>query len=54
MPVTKGSYKEALISTRVTERIGRIIDKIAEEEGLTVSEWIRNLIIRELKARGDL
>ncbi len=54
MPVIKGKFKEALISTRVTAKIGDLVQMLADEEGLTTSEWMRNLIIKELKERGLL
>ena len=38
-----------LIATRVTPRIKKIISQMAYREGLSVSEWLRNLIVVELK-----
>jgi hypothetical protein len=43
--------KSALLVTRVTPRVRDIIEREARAEGLDVSEWIRNLIIQELKRR---
>ena len=54
MPRSKGPHKEALISTRVVGRIADAVEDAASAEGLTVSEWLRNLIIKELKERGLL
>ena len=51
MPRSRGEYKERLISTRVTLRIAEAVQSAADSEGLTISEWMRNLIIKELKAR---
>ncbi|MDQ1278748.1 MAG: hypothetical protein QG670_8 [Thermoproteota archaeon] len=49
MPRTGSDAKDALICTRVTPNIKDIIEQQASREGLTPSEWIRNLIIKELK-----
>ncbi|MBT7347764.1 hypothetical protein HN807_11850 [Candidatus Bathyarchaeota archaeon] len=38
-----------LLATRVTPRIRDIVVQMAQREGLNVSEWMRNLIIMELK-----
>jgi len=46
--------KSALLVTRVTPRIRDIVEREARAEGLDVSEWIRNLIIEELKKRDVL
>ena len=42
--------KTELIATRVTPRISRIIKAIAASEGLYASEWVRKVIIKELKS----
>lgn len=49
MPKTESDAKDALVCTRVTPYIKEIIEQQASREGLTPSEWIRNLIIKELK-----
>lgn len=49
MPRTESDTKDALVCTRVTPYIKDIIEQQASREGLTPSEWIRNLIIKELK-----
>ena len=46
--------KSVLIATRVTPHIKDLVARIAEREGLTVSEWMRNLVIVELKKYGAL
>ncbi len=38
-----------LLATRVTPAIRDIVEQMAHREGLNVSEWLRNLIIVELK-----
>jgi hypothetical protein len=49
MPKTQSETKNSLICTRVTSYIKEIIEQQASREGLTPSEWMRNLIIKELK-----
>jgi len=46
---SKGIPKSVLLATRVTPGINKIVKQIAFREGLYVSEWIRQLIISELK-----
>ncbi len=49
MPRTSFDAKTSLICTRVTPYIKQILEQQASREGLTASEWVRNLIIKELK-----
>ncbi len=49
MPKIDGEIKTSLISTKVTRRIREIIIQQASREGITTSEWLRKLIIKELK-----
>lgn len=49
MPRKSGNTKSVLLATRVTPRIRDIVVQMARREGLNVSEWLRNLIIMELK-----
>jgi hypothetical protein len=49
MPQKTGTPKNMLLATRVTPRIRDIVVQMAQREGLNVSEWMRNLIIMELK-----
>ena len=49
MPRKSAHPKTVLIATRVTPRIKAIIEQMAIREGLSVSEWLRNLIVVELK-----
>jgi hypothetical protein len=49
MPRKSSNPKTVLIATRVTPRIKNIISQMAYREGLNVSEWLRNLIVVELK-----
>ncbi len=54
MPKTSYDAKTSLVATRVTPYIKEIIEQQASREGLTSSEWVRNLIIKELKAENLL
>ncbi len=45
----KGIPKSVLLATRVTPGINEKVKQIAFREGYYVSEWIRQLIIAELK-----
>jgi len=49
MPQKSGTPKNVLLATRVTPRIRDIVVQMAHREGLNTSEWLRNLIIGELK-----
>ncbi|MFA5869706.1 MAG: hypothetical protein WC941_08415 [Candidatus Bathyarchaeia archaeon] len=49
MPKKTGSPKNVLLATRVTPMIRDIVEQMSRREGLNVSEWMRNLIITELK-----
>ncbi len=49
MPKIDGEIKTSLISTKVTTRIREIVTQQASREGITTSEWLRKLIIKELK-----
>ena len=46
---SNGIPKSVLLATRVTPGISEKIKQVAFREGLYVSEWIRQLIIAELK-----
>ncbi len=54
MPKTRTGAKSDLLCTRVTTPIKEIIGQQASMEGLTPSEWLRNLIVKELRARNAL
>jgi hypothetical protein len=49
MPKTDSETKAALLTTRVTPQIKDVVEQQASREGLTSSEWLRNLVIEELK-----
>ena len=51
MPKSNGSLKEGYICTRITLAIRKLIFEEAQDEGLTASEWLRDLIVNELKER---
>lgn len=50
MPKTKTKLKTDLLCTRLTPEIKSIIGHIAAQEGVNSSEWVRKLIIKELRA----
>ena len=54
MPRIEGEAKEELLCTRVTSAIKEAVIHESQTEGLTPSEWLRNLIVKELKERGAL
>ena len=49
MPQKTGTPKNVLLATRVTPRVRDIVLQMARRERLNVSEWMRNLIVSELK-----
>ena len=54
MPRKSSNPKTVLIATRVTPKIKKIMIQMAHREGLSVSEWLRNLIVMELKKNDAL
>ena len=46
---SNATSKTILVATRVTPRIKELVEQMAYREGLNVSEWVRNIIINELK-----
>jgi len=54
MPRIEGYMKDELLCTRVTSVIKEAVVRESQVEGLTTSEWLRNLIVKELKERGAL
>jgi hypothetical protein len=54
MPKIEGDAKAELLCTRVTPIIKEAVLQESQVEGLTASEWIRNVIVKELKERGAL
>jgi len=44
--------KKAIVATRLVPRIVELIKKEAEKEGVGVSVWMRNIILKELRKRG--
>ena len=51
---SKGVPKSVLLATRTTPGINEKIKQLAFREGLYVSEWIRQLIIAELRKQDML
>ena len=54
MPKREGSVKSEYIGTRVISPVKESVFREALTEGLTPSEWLRNLIVKELKEREAL
>jgi len=54
MPKIEGDMKAELLCTRVTSVIKEAVIRESQVEGLTTSEWIRNLVVKELKEREAL
>lgn len=54
MPKTKAETKDAIIYLRLTSKIRSQIDYQAAQEGVTTSEWLRKLVIKELRERNAL
>jgi len=48
------SSKSTIIALRLNPRIAELVSQVALSEGMNVSEWIRSLIVEELKKRGLL
>ncbi len=49
MPKTKTRNKSDLLCTRLTPEIKSLINHVAAQEGVNSSEWVRKLIIKELR-----
>ncbi|MBS3817491.1 MAG: hypothetical protein KGY76_08025 [Candidatus Thermoplasmatota archaeon] len=54
MPKTTGERKTEMVATRLTPPLKQAIKKEAQREGRDISEWIRNLLIEELRERNSL
>lgn len=54
MPKKKGDQKSELVATRLTPALKKAVEREARREGRDVSEWIRNLLIEELRDRNSL
>lgn len=48
----KRRLKTETIAVRVMPHFKRIVEQLALSEGLDLSAWMRNLILKELKNRG--
>jgi len=54
MPKKNSETKTALLATRVTSLLKGVVSDEARKDGLDVSEWVRSLIISELRRRKSL
>lgn len=46
--------KGVQLTVRVTPQIKETVAQVARGEGMDISEWLRNLIVIDLKSRGAL
>jgi hypothetical protein len=46
--------KNVIISTRINTRIYENVKQVAYLEGLSISEWLRKIVLSELKRNGML
>ena len=44
--------KTELLTARVTPEISEAVKRIATSEGLNIAEWLRKLIVLELRSNG--
>ncbi|MFP4608079.1 MAG: hypothetical protein ACOC55_02010 [Candidatus Natronoplasma sp.] len=54
MPKVEGNKKSELVATRLTPRLKKAVRREATREGMDLSEWIRTLVVRELRERDAL
>jgi hypothetical protein len=45
-------FKTEVVAVRVVPSFKRMLEQLAANEGLDLSAWMRNLILKELKSRG--
>jgi hypothetical protein len=50
----KRATKNVIISTRINKRIFEKVKQTAYLEGLSISEWLRKIVLSELKRSGML
>ncbi len=50
----KAFLKSVTLSVRVTPYVKDLIETVARMEGFTASEWVRAVVVEELKKRGAL
>ncbi|MEM0253241.1 MAG: ribbon-helix-helix protein, CopG family [Candidatus Bathyarchaeia archaeon] len=43
------NYRAKMLGTRVTSDIHAILEQLAQAQGLTISEYLRQLILKELE-----
>lgn len=46
------SLKTEVVAVRLMPGFKRVLEQLARNEGLDLSAWMRNLIIKELKVKG--
>lgn len=50
--MTRRPFKTEVVAVRLVPGFKRVLEQLAKNEGLDLSAWMRNLIIKELKVRG--
>jgi len=48
----RGIFKTEVVAVRLVPSFKRMLEQLAANEGLDLSAWLRNLILKELKSRG--
>jgi len=48
----RGLFKTEVVAVRLIPSFKRMLEQLAANEGLDLSAWLRNLILKELKSRG--
>jgi len=54
LPKKRRNIKTVTLNIRISPHIKRLIDQVAFSEGMATSEWVRNLIVNDLRKRGVL
>jgi hypothetical protein len=54
MPKINSETKDSIVYLRLTTTIKDLIEYQATQEGITPSEWLRKLIIKELRERNAI
>jgi hypothetical protein len=54
LPKINSETKDSIVYLRLTSTIKDLIEYQATQEGITPSEWLRKLIIKELRERNAI
>jgi len=47
------NQKTSLVQTRIATAIYRLIEKASREEGISIADYVRRLILRDAKLKGS-